>query len=79
MTSLRDDILNHTAARIAAETDRWCWKAIARGVGWRVWRSEARMEADATGHRIVHDFQLLPPDHPAPGTGMIFGPFSQAS
>lgn len=55
-----------------AETERWIWKAMARGVGNRVWRSDPMWE----GQTMKHAFAILEPDDPAPGAGMIFGPFS---
>lgn len=77
--TLAEQLTQLTVDRIAAETDRWCWKAIAAGVGWRVWRSEGRIEGDpgTLNYRHVHEFQLLPPGAPPPASGTIFGPFSK--
>ncbi|MFZ5704955.1 MAG: hypothetical protein ACOY5R_06770 [Pseudomonadota bacterium] len=78
MTDLSREFAAAAVAKLNAETERWCWKAIAKGVGWRVWRSDATPELDANGHRMTYQFQLLPPGHAAPASGWIFGPFSQA-
>lgn len=75
MTNLADEQAKVHAARLQAETDRWCWKAIARGVGNRVWRSNPIVDHDTFVMR--YQFQILAPGQPAPGSGMVFGPFSQ--
>lgn len=75
--SLSSEIARAHAERLAAETERWCWKAVARGVGNRVWRSDSEPVNDDRGFRIVHRFAILAPGQCAPGSGMVFGPFSK--
>ncbi|CAM5513713.1 hypothetical protein [Sphingobium scionense] len=60
--------------RLQAETDRWCWKAIAQGVGNRVWRSDPVVD-DGT-FVATYQFMILKPGMHPPGAGVIFGPFS---
>lgn len=63
------------AEKIAAETEDWCAKAASKGEGFRLFRSDARREYDADGHRIVHDFQILAPGEHAPASGVVYGPW----
>lgn len=72
----RDELL---AQRLAAETERRCGEAAAMGEGYRLFRSDPRFENDATGYRMIVDFQILEPGQGAPGTGMVFGPWPAAS
>ena len=63
------------ARRLQAETDRWCWKAIAQGVGNRVWRSNPILNED--NFVTTYQFAILRPGEAAPGSGLVFGPFSK--
>ncbi len=77
MLTVESQMVRRTIAMIADETERWCWKAIQHGEGWRVFRRGPRMEGDAIeGFRLVYDLQLLPPGAGAPATGEIFGPWT---
>ncbi len=64
--------------RLNAETERWIRKALERGPGWGVWRSEARCKGEGTGDGtydpfiIVHDFALVPPGAGGLGRGLMF-------
>lgn len=60
---------------ISAETERRCAEAAARGGGYRLFRSEPRYKHDATGYRMIVDFQILEPGEGAPGSGVVFGPW----
>lgn len=72
-TELMQQFMQCAAETLGAETERWCWRAIGKGVGWRVWRSEPRWE----DFHIIHQFALLPPGASPPGSGTIYGPFSK--
>ena len=74
--------LNATAERVArihAETEKWCARAAAMGQGYRLFRSDPRLESDVTGHRAIVDFQILEPGQGAPASGTIFGPWPGSS
>lgn len=62
----------HIAKRLAAETERWVMKAIERGPGWTVWRSDPTYEIGA----IKHDFMLVPPGGGHPRGGVRLAPKS---
>lgn len=71
MPSTYRDVLT----RIEEETERWCWKALAQGVGNRVWRSELQpMEWPSYGYRC--NFAILKPGEYPPDSGVVIGPFS---
>lgn len=65
------DVNKHMIDKIAAETERWVRKAIEKGAGWNVWRSNPRTK-DGDVFIIVHDFALVPPGAAAPGAGWLF-------
>lgn len=69
------DPARHAAERLVAVTESWCWKAIARGVGNRVWRSDPIYEPWPSTV-VTHQFQILAPGEMPPGSGLVFGPFS---
>lgn len=72
------DLIRAHADRLAAETERWIWKAIAQGIGNRVWRSDPEpMQWPSFG--MLYRFQILKPGEPPPGTGIIYGPLSTPS
>lgn len=71
------DATKRAAESIAATTEEWCRRAYNCGPGYRLWRSEMRSELDASGYRLVHDYQVLGPYEDAPGSGMIFGPWPE--
>lgn len=76
MTDMLTEITKRVFDSVNAETERWCWKALAQGVGNRVWRSEPKHVGDSIGgYRIVHNFQILTPGEGVPGAGVVFGPF----
>lgn len=56
------------ADELDAETERWLWKALAKGTGYRVWRSDPMFEGD----QIKHAFAILAPDDDMPGEGTVF-------
>lgn len=70
-----EDFIWHHAEWLNHITEQWCWKAIAQGVGNRVWRSDPVYE----NFRITYSFQILKPDECAPGSGIVIGPFSGIS
>lgn len=49
------------------ETERWLWKALAKGTGYRVWRSDPMFEGD----QVSHAFAILAPGEQAPGEGTV--------
>lgn len=76
MTSIRDAAVRRHAESLYAETERWIWKAIAQGVGNRVWRSNPIQ--DPRHIAVTHyQFAILKPGEPSPA-GVVFGPFSKA-
>lgn len=64
----------HTLKQVADATERWVRKAIEKGPGWSVWRSNPRPKGDEIGDIfvIVYDFALIEPGAPAPGAGVLF-------
>lgn len=52
---------------LEAETERWLWKALAKGTGCRVWRSDPIFEGD----QIKHVFAILEPGEQPPGEGTV--------
>lgn len=68
-------VANHVE-QLNAETERWCWKAISQGEGNRVWRS-APEPHETPDMGTTYYFAILKPGEPAPGKGVIFGPFSK--
>jgi hypothetical protein len=76
--NIRDEWTRLAAERLQAETDRWCWKALAQGVGNRVWRSNPIAEPWPSTV-TTYEFAILKPGEPAPGSGWVFGPFSGQS
>lgn len=72
---MHSDAVRMFNERLAAETERWIWKAIAQGVGNRVWRSNAVSE-EWPSTVVRHRFAILKPGELAPGAGIVFGPFS---
>lgn len=69
------DLATLATERLNAETERWIWKAIAQGVGNRVWRSNPI--ADPWPSTVTrYQFAILGPDDLAPGAGVVFGPLS---
>lgn len=74
--SLRNAGLQQNANALLAETERWIWKAIAQGVGNRVWRSNPIQDPRSVA--VTHyQFAILKPGEPSPA-GVVFGPFSKA-
>jgi hypothetical protein len=67
----------HAARKLLAEEERWIWKAMAEGVGNRVWRSHALAEP-WPGTSVSYRFKVLRPGDSVPGAGIVFGPFSKA-
>lgn len=65
--------------QILAATETWCRKAAERGPGYRLYRSPARFEPVADGHRVTADFQILAPGQSAPATGFVFGPWDNST
>ncbi|WP_313326247.1 hypothetical protein [Sphingobium yanoikuyae] len=59
---------------LQAETDRWCWKAIAQGVRNRVWRSDPVVNDETFA--VTYQFMILTPGMHPPAKGIIFGLFS---
>jgi len=76
LRSFADDQAVHRSEQLQAETDRWIWKAIAQGVGNRVWRSNALTDPWPST-TIRYQFAVLRPGEPAPGAGVVLGPFSK--
>jgi hypothetical protein len=72
---MRNDYVHHAAEKLNAETERWIWKAIAEGIGNRVWRSNPISEPWPSTVTTYH-FAILKPGQAAPGSGLVFGPFS---
>jgi hypothetical protein len=72
---LRHEAAQLRADRLNAQTERMIWKAIAKGVGNRVWRSNPISDED--GFVVRYQFAILGPDENAPGAGVVFGPFSE--
>jgi len=54
------DQFAHLNRLLAAETERWIRKALERGPGWNVWRSDALCGDDGDPFIIKHEFQLVP-------------------
>lgn len=73
---IRSAAIQQNVNALHAETERWIWKAIAQGVGNRVWRSNPIHEPwPSTVTR--YEFAILKPGEPCPA-GVVFGPFSKA-
>ena len=68
------DLIRAQSDFLAAEVERWLWKALAQGVGNRVWRSDPELQSGA----VIYRFAILKPGDPPPGTGIIYGPMSSA-
>lgn len=77
MSSIADEQAKVHAQRLHAETERWMWKAIAQGVGNRVWRSDPEFNEDTFA--VTYKFMILAPGQHPPASGLIFGPFSDHS
>lgn len=73
---LLTNLVRAHADQLAAETERWIWKAIAQGIGNRVWRSEPEPQPWPSTVTIYR-FAILKPGDPPPGVGIIYGPLSQ--
>jgi len=73
------DIERRAMEQISQEVEAACKKAIAKGEGWRVWRSdiEARRDQRTMGHALHYQILLLEPGAQAPGSGMIYGPWPE--
>jgi len=72
---LSNEALRFSIERLNAETERWIWKAMAQGIGNRVWRSNPLPEPwPSTVTR--YQFAIVAPGESPPGAGMFFGPFS---
>lgn len=69
---VRIDYAAHHAEWLNTLMEQWCWKAIGQGIGNRVWRSNPIYE----DFKITYQFQILKPGEPAPGSGIVIGPFS---
>jgi hypothetical protein len=69
------ELLRTHAELIAKETERWLWKAIAQGVGNRVWRSEPE-PMPRPEYGWTYRFAVLKPGELPPGVGVIYGPIS---
>ncbi len=61
---------------LSIETERWIWKAIAQGVGNRLWRSHPLTQGYPPV-KIHYHFVILKPGDDLPAAGYIMGPFSQ--
>ena len=75
MSLLRDELIQHQVEWLNAQTEAICWKAIAKGVGYRVWRSNPIYEPWPSTV-VTWKFAILAPGEHAPGAGVVFGPFS---
>lgn len=75
--SLQSEAIQRQAESLVAETERWCWKALAQGTGMRVWRSEPG-QMPFPNYGLTYKFAILEPGQSPPGSGTIFGPFSKA-
>lgn len=70
-----DELAVCAADQIMKMTERWCWRAIAQGIGNRLWRSPVKI----IDEQMVVEFKILGPnDHP-PGSGIIHGPWSKGT
>ncbi len=58
--------------QLEEETTEWLWKALSRGVGYRVWRSDPKYIRNDGGIEIQHRFAIIAPGQQAPGPGMLF-------
>lgn len=73
-TLLRDEAVKVAMERLAAETERWCQKAMDRGIGNRVWRSNPIAEPwPSTVTR--YQFRILAQGEGPPGSGLVYGPW----
>lgn len=71
------DFIRTHGVWLAIETERWIWKAIAQGVGNRVWRSRP-LARDDPPMTVFYDFKIIKPGDELPDVeGFIMGPFSQ--
>jgi hypothetical protein len=65
------DLVGEHNAKLAAETERWAKKALEKGPGWNVWRSNP-ITSGGDAFFIVYHFSLLAAGDTAPGAGVIF-------
>lgn len=73
------DLERRAMEQISREVEAACKKAAAKGVGWRVWRSDIAIDDDLPnrGYSFRYTISLLEPGAQAPGSGMIYGPWPQ--
>jgi hypothetical protein len=76
MSDIMEAVVRAHADRLAAATEAMCWKAMAQGVGNRVWRSHGLAEPWPSTV-VNYQFAILKPGDPVPGSGVVFGPFSK--
>lgn len=65
------------ADRLAAEVEQACVAALARGPGWRVWRSDVETRQDPVTLQWAMHYRIeaLEPGASPPGSGMVYGPW----
>lgn len=66
---------HHAAEQMAALTEQLCRRAASKGEGYRVFISNPEPENDVRGFRYRFDTKILEPGEPAPGSGLIYGPW----
>lgn len=66
---------HHAAEQMAALTEQLCRQAASKGEGFRVFISSPEPENDVRGFRYRFDTKILAPGEPAPGSGIVYGPW----